>query len=372
MGSSASLRRMKAKDEVATMLEEYKRGIQKVAYMLQDRRRTRFVVVCIAEYLSITESRRLLIELDKNRVRASHVIVNQLVIDSALSNDELSELEGLAEVGSLMLNRDLLSKTVHACRLTTARKGIQEKYLGRLKTFPETRDILDGICEVPLLAEEVTGIDALRRFATYMVRDPPSSGSATYGRGSAIPGGGGPRRLYDEHFSARVGDAVSPSEDDGDDDERKASMQSWTPTVGDTVKVADLEKAGQYNGLEGIVVSAIDDETQRCGVRIEHNGRARTIALLRRNMVLLHSAKKARGDGSDSYAPSVPPAEERPMSKKAMALLDDPEIKAMVASNPKFRDAVEDCINNPMNFMKYISDPEMSPLISKAMAKLKF
>jgi hypothetical protein len=52
--------------------------------------------------------------------------------------------------------------------------------------------------------------------------------------------------------------------------------------------------------------------------------------------------------------------------------LDDPEILALIDSNPKFRDAVDDVLNNPMNFMKYLSDPEMSPLISKAMSKLKF
>jgi hypothetical protein len=29
-------------------------------------------------------------------------------------------------------------------------------------------------------------------------------------------------------------------------------------------------------------------------------------------------------------------------------------------------------LSNPMNVMKYLADPEMSPLISKAMSKLKF
>ncbi|EED93795.1 anion transporting ATPase, partial [Thalassiosira pseudonana CCMP1335] len=140
MGSSASKKRVNAKETVATMLEEYKRGIQKVAMMLQDQQRTRFVVVCIAEYLSISETQRLLQELKKNKVRASHIIVNQLVIE------------------------------MHACRLTTARKSIQETYLSQLKSFPETQEILGDICEVPLLAEEVTGNDALKKFAQFMIR----------------------------------------------------------------------------------------------------------------------------------------------------------------------------------------------------------
>mmetsp|Transcript_16528 Transcript_16528/g.33930 ORF Transcript_16528/g.33930 Transcript_16528/m.33930 type:complete len:422 (-) Transcript_16528:770-2035(-) len=192
---SASQKRLHAKDEVAQMLEHYKRGIQKVALMLQDQRRTRFVVVCIAEYLSISETQRLLRELKKNKVQASHIIVNQLVVESALSENELVELEALAEVGSLQLNQRLLSKTVHACRLTTARKGIQEKYLMHLKEFPETQEILDGICEVPLLAEEVTGNDALRKFGGFMVRSPPSVNDLR------CPSSSGPRRLYDDQLN---------------------------------------------------------------------------------------------------------------------------------------------------------------------------
>ena len=84
-------------------------------------------------------------------------------------------------------------------------------------------------------------------------------------------------------------------------------------------------------------------------------------------MILLHKAKKAKGaSGAETHS-----VEKEPMTK-AKALLDDPEIKTMIESNPKFKDAVEDVLNNPMNFMKYLADPEMSPLISKAMSKLKF
>jgi len=352
MGSSASKKRMHAKDNVAEMLENYKQGIQKVALMLQDQRRTRFVVVCIAEYLSVSETQRLLRELKKNRVRASHIIVNQLVVDNALSKEELSDLEGMAEVGSLALNQDLLSKTVHACRLTTARKGIQEKYLDQLKSFPETKEIRDCICEVPLLAEEVTGSDALGRFAQYMVRKPPSEAES-----ASKTTDSGPVRLYDDQLEKK--------------DTNKKDANSWTPAKGDSVKVKDLAKANQYNGLEGDIVSTLDSETNRCGVRIEFNGKNKTLALQLKNMDLLHKAKKAKSGEAESESPAASSSAKQPMSK-AMALLEDPEIKAMVESNPRFKDAVEDCVNNPMNFMKYLSDPEMSPLISKAMAKLKF
>ncbi|KAL7543928.1 hypothetical protein ACHAXR_013294 [Thalassiosira sp. AJA248-18] len=362
MGNSASRNRLHAKEEVAEMLENYKRGIQKVALMLQDQRRTRFVVVCIAEYLSVSETQRLLSELKKNRVRASHVIVNQLVVENALSKDELEELEGLAEVGSLMLNQELLAKTVKSCQLTTSRKGIQEKYLGQLRAFPETKDMLDSICEVPLLAEEVTGNEALRRFAEHMVRNPPSKAESASSSTDS-----GPVRLYDDELEKKSA---------GDSEEKKAEGEasSWTPSKGDSVKIKGLSKAAQYNGLEGVVSGALDAETNRCGVRIEYNGKAKTLALQMKNMTLLHKAKKAKSDKSSDSASSKsaasPPGGET--MSKAMQVLEDPEIKALVDGNPAFKEAVEDCLANPMNIMKYLSDPEMAPLVSKAMSKLNF
>ena len=56
---------------------------------------------------------------------------------------------------------------------------------------------------------------------------------------------------------------------------------------------------------------------------------------------------------------------------KYTKLLEDPEIAEMVAKNPKLGEAVKDVQANPMNFMKYMMDPEMGPFIQKAMSKLK-
>merc|ERR1711976_1119684 len=55
---------------------------------------------------------------------------------------------------------------------------------------------------------------------------------------------------------------------------------------------------------------------------------------------------------------------------KAMKILEDPEINAMIEQEPRVKVAIEDCLANPMNFMKYITDPSLSPFISKAMSKL--
>ena len=80
-GSGSKMLVNAAKKAVAERLKNYKHSIQKVAKMLQDQERTRFVVICIAEYLSICETRRLLQELKKCHVMASHIVVNQLVDD---------------------------------------------------------------------------------------------------------------------------------------------------------------------------------------------------------------------------------------------------------------------------------------------------
>ena len=53
-----------------TRLGEYKCSMDKIGKMLQDERRTQFVTVCIAEYLSVMESARLLQELKEKGVRA--------------------------------------------------------------------------------------------------------------------------------------------------------------------------------------------------------------------------------------------------------------------------------------------------------------
>jgi len=204
-----------------------------------------------------------------------------------------------------------------------------------------------------LLAEEVTGNDALLRFAALMVRNPPSAVER-------VQDNSGPFELYDDQLEKKMdmgGEAEEKSESD--------SIQ-WSPAKGDVVRITGLEKSGQYNGLEGTVVSDLDSETNRCGIRIDHEGKAKTLALQVKNIKLLHKVKRAKSNEEPTTS-----SMEQPMSK-AKQLPDDPEIIALIDSNPKFRDAVEDVLNNPMNFMKYLSDPEMSPLISKAMSKLKF
>jgi len=346
--ASAS-KKAKAKENITERLAEYKRSIQKVAAMIQDQARTRFVVVCIAEYLSVMETQRLLQELKKNRVHSSHIIVNQLVVHDALSREDLSELEQLAELGNLRLNSSLLQKTIHACRLTTARKEIQNKYLDMLKTLPETQYMLNSICEIPILPEEVTGKESIHRFSQRLVNDPSTL---------AV-------------FQRKVSNIM-------DDGQSSITKEEWNPSIGDKVIVRNLEKSNQYNGLEGIIVSEMDSATERYGVSIIYEGKKKNLALQLKNISLVEKnlsstedekSKKHKTENSMNDVESQQPTN---VLNKALSILDDPEIKTMIEKNPKFKDAVNDVLQNPMNFMKYFSDPEMGPLVSKAMSKLKF
>ena len=352
-GTAAAEKRAKAKEEVSQKLQDYKQGIQKVALMLQDQRRTRFVVVCIAEFLSVNETKRLLVELQHNGVKASHIIVNQLVTNDALDAEQLEELEALAEVGSLNLDRDLLRKTVHACRLTTSRKAIQGKYLKELRACDEAGD-LDGLCEVPLLPEEVTGVDALRRFASLLVADGAGVGGGTVGPKETMS-------LYDDEIRTMN---ETPGEEAG-----------WSPARGDAVKIRGLAKSEQYNGLRGTVTSERNEGTGRYGVAIRYDGERKVLALQLSNLSPAKGgSKKPRLGGKDADGPAAtvgaPGAAAGGAAGKIAKLLEDPEIKALVEKNPKFESAVKDCLENPMNAMQYLGDPEMSPLISKIMSKM--
>jgi arsenite-transporting ATPase len=349
-------RKTNLKQRVTDKLVKYKESIQKVACMLQDQTRTRFVAVCLAEYLSVSETQRLLQQLSLHGVVSQHIVVNQLVLQDALSPDDLANLEGLAEVGSLNLPKDLLQKTVHACRLTTARKLIQQRYLQDLKSFPETQSILDGICEVPLLADEVTGPDAIHRFSKLLVSKSVDKVDAAPIRQSGT--------LYDKELSMR----------NEKDSYNVGAASNTNFMLGDTVQVIGLVKSPQFNGLKGKISQLQNAETGRYGVTVNYQNKPKTLALNPDNIAPLEGDRKRKGSATELPTQTKEDSENQfegqGLLNKAKSVLDDPEIKDLLAQNPHYQKAVEECLSNPMSIMKYLGDPALSPLISKVMSKM--
>ena len=358
---------------MADKLKSYKASIQKVGKMLTDPVRTRFVAICIAEYLSVNETDRLLMELKKCKVRASAVVVNQLVRDS-LSKAEMGELEDMVEVGGFGGKTELLKKTISACKLTTSRRGIQERYLKELRGSVERihgKEHGLAIVEVPLLPAEVTGPSAILSFSRFLV-----DGKKAWVEESSNLGG---------EMKALSRAATSDEKPLYDKADLKVSFG-----VGDRVRIGGLVKKADYNGFEG-VITTFNSANGRFGVEFmfedkediySSGGEKKSVSLLPGNLEMIQkgtepvilgkepAAKKLKGgeNGHSNGAPTMPAAPA--MNAMKEKLLADPEIKAMIATNPNIAKAVDEVSVNPMAALGYMGNPEYGPFIAKCMGKL--
>ena len=105
-----------------------------VGKMLTDQQHTTFMAVCIAEYLSINETCRLLKELRERKVCCTHVCVNQLVKDCEI---DIAEAEKLLRSGGEPT--DAARRVMNAVTLCGARQKIQSKYLQTLREADEAK-----------------------------------------------------------------------------------------------------------------------------------------------------------------------------------------------------------------------------------------
>lgn len=124
-------------DAILGRLEGMKDVIEQVNKQFKDPDLTTFVCVCIPEFLSLYETERLVQELTKFEIDTHNIIINQVLYDE----------------------EDVESK------LLKARMRMQTKYLDQFYMLYDDFHIT----KLPLLPEEVTGVEALKAFSHHFI-----------------------------------------------------------------------------------------------------------------------------------------------------------------------------------------------------------
>ncbi|BBG97465.1 P-loop containing nucleoside triphosphate hydrolases superfamily protein [Prunus dulcis] len=135
-------------DAILGKLEGMKDVIEQVNRQFKDPDLTTFVCVCIPEFLSLYETERLVQELTKFEIDTHNIIINQVLYD-----EEGSE-----------------------SKLLKARMRMQQKYLDQFYMLYDDFNIT----KLPLLPEEVTGVEALKAFSRHFLTPyQPSTSKST-------------------------------------------------------------------------------------------------------------------------------------------------------------------------------------------------
>ncbi|KAG5484757.1 hypothetical protein LSCM1_06579 [Leishmania martiniquensis] len=124
-------------DEVRTKALHWRQVMEEVQTRFNDPNRTGFVCVCIAEFLSVYETERLVQELMKYNIGCDSIVVNQLVLKPS---------------------------SEPPCRMCAARQKIQAKYLEQIDLLYDDFHVV----KMPLLSDEVRGVSALKTFARFL------------------------------------------------------------------------------------------------------------------------------------------------------------------------------------------------------------
>ncbi|KAI4212164.1 MAG: hypothetical protein LQ351_005033 [Letrouitia transgressa] len=124
-------------DEVLAKMESLRETISEVNTQFKNADMTTFVCVCIAEFLSLYETERMIQELASYSIDTHAIVVNQL----------------------------LFPKKNNDCEQCNARRKMQSKYLDQIEELYDEFNVV----KMPLLVEEVRGKEKLSSFSEMLV-----------------------------------------------------------------------------------------------------------------------------------------------------------------------------------------------------------